>query len=167
MERKSPPDQGCLVMSGDNLIVTVTRGCYHHCMGRKQNTSLSNPRWQQHPNESDRLLGYISSVNLPVKFPDVSQGGHRSSLASLLYNTLYFWIQITLLPLVPLILEHMKALTLLAPDDRSVPKHFSIPKCLCTRCIYKSACYHFCWDSDSYGSLSHILLVSIYICLLS
>lgn len=137
-------------MSGDNLTVMVTRGCYYHCMGRQQNI-IVKPKMATVllRKNIDRFLGHISSVNQPGKCPDVSQGGHQSSLASLLYTTRHLFIEMTALPLCPLEPRGHDSSDLASSRLSLCPfRLLSTQMGLCTPCIYKSACYHLCWDPD-------------------
>lgn len=145
---------------GDAMIIAWADSKTHHCQTQDSNSAPGEKHWS--------ILGPQFFCQLPVKFQDVSQGGHWSSLASLLYNTRHLLVQITALPLCPLEPKgHDSSDSASSRLSLCAFRLLSTQMGLCTHCIYKSACYHMCWDPDCYGSLFHISFVSNSICLLS
>lgn len=91
LERKSPSHQGefrnvwqCF------FTVTVIRGFYFHWMVKRQKHITVKPKMTTVPlwRDTSKLLSHMSSGNLIVKFPAVSQGGSLVLFGSLFYHTL-------------------------------------------------------------------------------
>lgn len=152
-------------MSGDDLsrwlghamITAWADSNTHHCQTQDGNSTPDEKHWS--------ILWPHFFCQLPVKFRDVSQGGHWSSLATLLYNTHHLLVQITLCLFVPLNLKDMTALTLLARDYRSVPSGFSLPKWACVHTAFinqrATICVEILTDTALFSTfyLSQILFV--------
>ena len=112
------------------FIVTVIRGCYFHWAGRRKRIRVK-PKRTTVPLSTDtkKLLSHISSSNLIVMSPAISQGGSLvlSRVFLLQHSLLLFTINCS-----PALwsswMYRVTILTLPAPDYHFDPNGFSIPK---------------------------------------
>ena len=155
------------------FIITVIRGCYFHWAGRRKHISVK-PKRTTVPLSTDtkKLLSHISSSNLIVMSPAISQGGSLvlSRVFLLQHSLLLFTINCS-----PALWSswtyRMTILTLPAPDYHFVPNGFSIPK---QTYIHRTFINQFLWrgwilcavifflgsDCDSYLFLSFVICLS-------